>query len=97
MDVRNLLWESLYFPGGFDGDELVIDSHVQDLLERAKFPIYSGRRHELSFVSLLEFLGSTGLEILNHAPCDLIEESVLKQLQKGLEERRKDQFAAKRY
>jgi hypothetical protein len=75
----------VYFPSGVNCNELVIESHVQDLLERAKFPTYRGRRHELSFASLLEFPGWTGLEVLNHAPCDLIEESVLKQLQKGLE------------
>lgn len=85
MDIWNLLRERLHFPGGVDRDELVIDSHVQDLFEGAEFPIYGGWRHELSFASLLQFLGATGLEVLNHAPSDLIEESVLEQLQKGLE------------
>jgi|SRR6516225_1222315 len=40
---------------------------------------------KLRFASLLQFLGSNGLEVLDHALRDLIEESVLEQLQKGLE------------
>src|SRR6266481_3857481 len=85
MDVWNLLRKGLHFPGGIYCDELVIDGHVQDLLECAKFPIHSSRRHELRFASLFQILGSNGLEVLDHALRDLIEELVFEQLQQGFE------------
>jgi hypothetical protein len=85
VNVWNFLRKGSHSPGGIDCDQLVIDGHVQDLLERAKFPIHRSRRHELRFASFFQVLGARGLEVLDHAPRNLIEESVLEQLQQSLE------------
>src|SRR5215469_4164070 len=85
VNVRNFLREGLHLPRGVSRDEFVIDSHVQDLLERGELAIHRGWRDKLGFASFLELLRACGHKILNRALRDLVEEFALEPLQKGLE------------